>query len=251
MDARAGVGVYCVRERETVMSLLGKGALLVWHDIAAGRESDYNEWHSKEHMLERVGVPGFLRGYRHEAISGAPRFLDFYEVEDLATLTSAPYLQRLNHPTPWTEKAVATFRNTNRTLCGVVTSVGNGICGNLLTMQIAAASGRGDGLAAWLRETMPALAQRPGLLGAHYLEGDEAASRTETEEKRLRGTADAIADRVVLVGGYDAAALEEVRRTVLSPAALVAQGAEGTQQAAVYRLLHCITEADLPAATTG
>jgi hypothetical protein len=234
------------------MSLLGKGALLVWHDIAAGRENDYNEWHSKEHMLERVGVPGFLRGYRHEAISGSPRFLDFYEVEDLATLTSAPYLERLNHPTPWTQEAVGTFRNTNRTLCRVVTSAGNGICGHLLTMQIAPAPGRDDGLGGWLAATVPGLIERPGVLGAHYLEGDEAASQTETEEKRLRGTADAIADRVVLVGGYDAAALDEVRRTVLSSAALVAQGAETTQQAAVYRLLHCITEADLPnEATTG
>ena len=46
------------------MSLLGKGALVIWHDIAAGCEGDYNEWHSKEHLLERVRVPGFRRGYR-------------------------------------------------------------------------------------------------------------------------------------------------------------------------------------------
>ena len=32
--------------------------------------------------------------------------------------------------------------------------------------------------------------ERPGVLGAHYLEGDEAASRTETEEKRLRAGSD-------------------------------------------------------------
>jgi hypothetical protein len=50
---------------------------------------------------------------------------------------------------------------------------------------------------------------------------------------------------VVLVGGYDPEALHEVRRSVLAPAALVAQGAEEGQQAAVYRLLHCITEPDL------
>jgi hypothetical protein len=32
---------------------------------------------------------------------------------------------------------------------------------------------------------------------------------------------------------------------VLAPAALVEQGAEALQQAALYRLLHCITEPDL------
>jgi hypothetical protein len=219
--------------------------MVIWHDIAAGCESDYNEWHSKEHMLERVGVPGFRRGYRYEAISGSPKFLNLYEVDALATLTSKPYLDRLNHPTPWTQKAMGYFRNNNRTLCRVVASIGNGICADLLTIQLAAAPGRGDALGRWLAETMPALVEQPGVLGAHYLEGDQAASRTETEEKRLRAGSDAIADRVVLVGGYDALALDEVRRSTLAPAALVAQGAEEAQTTAVYRLLHCVTEPDL------
>lgn len=227
------------------MSLLGKGAMVIWHDIAAGYERDYHEWHSKEHMLERVGVPGFCRGYRYQALAGSPRYLNLYEVETLATLTSTPYLDRLNHPTPWSQKAMGYFRNNNRTLCRVVASIGNGICADLLTIQLAAAPGRGDGLGSWLAATMPALVERPGVLGAHFLEGDLAASRTETEEKRLRSGSDAIADRVVLVGGYDAEALDAVRRSVLAPAALVAQGAEEAQQAAVYRLLHCITEPDL------
>ena len=74
------------------MSLLGEGALVIWHDIAASCESDYNEWHSKEHMLERVGVPGFRRGHRYQARSGSQKFLNLYEVEALATLTSQPYL---------------------------------------------------------------------------------------------------------------------------------------------------------------
>jgi hypothetical protein len=226
------------------MSLIGKGALVIWHDIAADGETDYNEWHSKEHMLERVGVPGFHRGHRYQALSGSPKYLNLYEVEKLAILTSKPYLDRLNHPTPWTQRTMGYFRDNNRTLCRVIASVGNGICANLLTIQLAA-RGRGHELGAWLAETMPKLVERPGVLGAHYLEGDAAASRTETEEKRLRSGSDAIADQVVLVGGYDADALKELRRTVLAPAALVAQGAAESQQAAVYGLLHCITEADL------
>jgi hypothetical protein len=227
------------------MSLLGKGALVIWHDITADGETDYNEWHSKEHLLERVGVPGFLRGHRLRAVSGSPRYLNLYEVEDLATLTSQPYLDRLNHPTPWTQRALGHFRDNNRTLCRVVASLGNGVCGNLLTMQISVAPRRCDELRAWLtEEILPALVREPGVLGAHYLEGDVAASRTETEEKRLRTGADAIADRVVLVGGYDGDLLATVGRTTLSPAALRAHGAS-VSQAAVYRLLHCITEADL------
>jgi hypothetical protein len=190
-------------------------------------------------------MPGFCRGHRYHARSGSPGYLNLYEVEALVTLTSQPYLERLNHPTPWSRKAMGYIRNNNRTLCRVVASCGNGICADLLTIQLAAAPGRGGTLGRWLAETMPALIERPGVLGAHYLEGDPAASCTETEEKRLRAGSDAIADRVILVGGYDADAPAEVRRTVLAPAALVAQGAEQLQQAAVYRLLHCITAPDL------
>jgi len=227
------------------MSLLGEGALVIWHDIAAGHESDYEEWRAKEHLLERVGVAGFRRGHGGRAISGSPQYVNWYEVEELATLTSKPYLDRLNDPTPWSQRALGNFRNTNRTLCRVITSVGNGISGHLLTLQLIAAPGRGDGLGAWLSATMPALVERPGVVGAHYLEGDVAASRIETDEKRLRAGGDAVADRVVLVGGYEVEALEELRRSVLSPAALLAQGAAEPQAAAVYRLLHCIIEADL------
>ena len=179
------------------MSLLGKGAMVIWHDIAAGCERDYNEWHSKEHMLERVGVPGFRRGHRYEAISGAPKFLNLYEVEDVATLTSQPYLDRLNHPTPWTQKAMGYFRNNNRTLCRVVASIGNGVCADLLTIQLAAAPGRGDALGGWLAATMrgagraagrarrPLSGRRPG--GEPHRDRGEAAARRQRCDRRPRG----------------------------------------------------------------
>ena len=40
------------------MSLLGQAAMVFWHDIADG-DDDYKDWHSNEHMTERVGCPGF------------------------------------------------------------------------------------------------------------------------------------------------------------------------------------------------
>ena len=107
------------------MALLGKGALVIWHDPAPDAESDYNEWHSKEHMLERVGVPGFRRGFRYVALEGAPRYLNLYEVDELATLTSRPYLDRLNDPTPWTRRVVPQVHNNSRTLCRVIASAGS------------------------------------------------------------------------------------------------------------------------------
>lgn len=227
------------------MSLMGKGVLAIWHDIAAGTEADYTEWHSKQHMPERVGIPGFHRGHGGEAALGSPRYINWYEVESLETLTSEAYLARLNDPTPWSQRVLGTFRNNNRTLCRVITSIGDGVGGHLLTLQLGAEPGRGDALHDWLSATMPLLVERFGVIGAHYLEGDAAASQIETQEKRLRDGVDAIADRVVMVAGYDADALNDVRATVLSSEALIAHGASHEQDLAVYRMLHCITDSDL------
>ena len=38
--------------------------------IVKSKEKEYNEWHSKEHMPERISLPGFLRGLRAVGIHG-------------------------------------------------------------------------------------------------------------------------------------------------------------------------------------
>jgi len=228
------------------MALLGNGAMVFWHDVSAGSDADYQDWHAHEHLAERVGIPGFQRGRRYVAVDGAPRYFIMYEVDALAVLTSADYLARLNDPTPWTTRALGHFRNSNRTLCQVAASHGLGLGGLLLTLQLAPAPGRGDDLDAWLTGgVLAALAGRSGLNAAHLLKGDEAASQTETAEKKLRDRPDAVADRVVLVEGYDEAALAAVRDGDLSPAALRDAGVAGSPQVALYRLLNSVSTADL------
>jgi len=54
------------------MSLAGKGAVSIWHDIAPQGRSEFYAWHGTEHMPERAGIPNFLRGRRYVAIHGAP-----------------------------------------------------------------------------------------------------------------------------------------------------------------------------------
>jgi hypothetical protein len=198
-------------------------------------------------MLERVAVPGFRRGLRYVAVAGSPKYMDLYEVDELATLTSRPYLDRLNDPTPWTRRALPNMRNNSRTLCRVVASCGGaGICGFLLTVQLAPERTRADALRAWLMdEILAQLGQRPGIIGAHLLEGDPAASRTGTEEKRLRADADALADWIVLVGGYDPDALLAVRDDTLAPEQLVTRGGAAAPTVGLYQLMHAITEPDL------
>ncbi len=94
------------------------GVLAIFNDCRAGREEEFEAWFQGEHLLERLAVPGFLFGRRHQAISGSSGYFNFYLVELPDVLTSNPYLERLDNPTPMTRKVMSEiFINMNRTVC--------------------------------------------------------------------------------------------------------------------------------------
>jgi hypothetical protein len=109
--------------RETEMAAMqaqrdGFGVLAIWNDCRAGREAEFEHWYQSEHLLERLAVPGFLLGRRYEAVTGAPRYFACYQTQSPATLTSAPYLARLNDPTPLTQRVMTEmFIDMTRALC--------------------------------------------------------------------------------------------------------------------------------------
>ncbi|MGH6682444.1 MAG: hypothetical protein ACRECA_00730, partial [Pseudolabrys sp.] len=81
------------------MAVTQQGILAIFNDCCAGREAEFEAWFQGEHLLERLAVPGFLFGRRHQAISGGAGYFNFYLVETPAVLTSKPYLERLDNPT--------------------------------------------------------------------------------------------------------------------------------------------------------
>jgi hypothetical protein len=94
------------------------GILAIFNDCRAGRETEFEAWFQGEHLVERLSVPGFLYGRRHKALSGSLGYFNFYMVESPAVLTSKPYLERLDHPTPLTRTIMSeVFVNMNRTVC--------------------------------------------------------------------------------------------------------------------------------------
>ena len=226
------------------MPLLGQGVAAIWHDIDAANEADYHHWHCHEHIPERVSIPGFIRGRRFAPVWGAPRFFHFYETEDVATLTSPGYLERLNDPTPWTQRVVPNFRNNNRTLAQVVGSFGAGVGAAMLTIQCAPAPGKAETLQSWLLSAMPEWVRAEGIIGAHLIRGDQDASNVQTEEKAMRGRADDVADWVIMVEGLETAYLEAMRAEILSEASLGAQGAANLK-AGLYRLHFVLHQDDM------
>ena len=84
------------------MNLAGRGIVAIWHDILLEGQAEFYEWHNREHMPERMGIPGFRRGRRYIAVHGTPQFFCFYEGEDLGVVVGPAYLERLNNPSEWT-----------------------------------------------------------------------------------------------------------------------------------------------------
>src|SRR5438034_11269610 len=94
------------------MAKRGSGLLMVWCDVPADKEAEFNRWYNEEHLAERLSIPGFLSAARYEAVKGGPKHLAVYELENAAVMESDAYKKVSNNPTPWTKKigpqAVAT-----------------------------------------------------------------------------------------------------------------------------------------------
>jgi hypothetical protein len=94
------------------------GILAIFNNVAPGREAEFEEWFQHEHLAERLAVPGFLLGRRHEAISGQPGYFNFYVTQSVAVLKSPAYLGRLDAPTPMTRTIMSEiFKDMIRTVC--------------------------------------------------------------------------------------------------------------------------------------
>jgi hypothetical protein len=94
------------------------GILAIFNNVASGREAEFEEWFQHEHLAERIAIPGFLIGRRHEAVSGQPRYFNFYVTQSAAVLKSAAYLARLDRPTAMTRMVMSEiFKDMIRTVC--------------------------------------------------------------------------------------------------------------------------------------
>ncbi|HUJ85706.1 MAG TPA: hypothetical protein VLX30_02515 [Burkholderiales bacterium] len=226
------------------MPLLGKAAMLLSFDIAQDAVDEHDDWHTHEHLPERLSIPGFLRGTRWAALRGRPGYLVLYEVADLATLASSAYLERLNNPTPWTRKMMPHYRAMARGLCSVAGSFGLGSGHFGLLARFRPVAGAGPRLREWLmQEVLPKLPARPGLGSVHLLIG--AAAPQMTNEQRIRG-ADAKVDWALLATGYREGAVAALTETDLAASRLQDHGAEAVL-GALYRCDYTLGEREVGA----
>jgi hypothetical protein len=209
--------------------------LAIWNGIASEAEEDFVAWHVREHIPERVAVPGFLRGRRYVAADGFPKYFNFYETRTSDDLLSPDYQSRLNAPTAWTLRVVPHFRDTSRTICDVAASVGNGDGGFIEALRLS-----GSVPAQTFRRTMTGLVaqcvQATGIVAAHLLQGRTQESGSGSVEKKMRARPDEVAEWILLIEGVGVEPLIALRGDICSDAALTGAGAAPAIARGCYQL---------------
>lgn len=205
------------------MSSGGKAVLTIWVDIDPEDFSLFEHWHSREHMQERVGCPGWLRGSRFKGVDRPGRYLLFYDAATTAAFESDVYYKRLRAPSEMSRTIFPKFHDTWRTVCTVEQRWGDGIGAAVLTLRMKAGNTAPfDKLAAL--ETV-----RVDLLA-----GQANVSQAQTAEKDLRAKPDQQIERALVAFFWSVEAAKAARERH-------APGAE------LFVLRHTVSKGDLTA----
>lgn len=209
------------------MGLKGSAFLAIWHDIEDGAHEEYIEWHTREHMPERLSIPGFKTGKRLHAPAAARYvFGTIYAGETVETFRSPAYLDRLNNPTPWTAAVAPSFRNFLRVACERIAAAGSGDGGSMATIRFDLSGNKGEEV---LRAEAQALADKMlavrGVACVHIGISRSEVSSVRTRETELRAEMNEGGfDVVVLIEGSSTpgllSALPQVERLAIESGVL-------------------------------
>jgi hypothetical protein len=92
-----------------------KGLLFMAFDFSTAHADEFHDWYDREHIPERLGVPGFLNAERWIADDNPAVHVATYDLTSPAVLSSAPY-RAVGGPnqSPWTKRVTAMCRRIMR-----------------------------------------------------------------------------------------------------------------------------------------
>jgi hypothetical protein len=219
------------------MSLAGTGVVAIWHDLLPEARDEFYEWHNREHMPERVGIPGFRRGRRYVAHDAGPQYFNLYEADTVEVLGGQDYLARLNKPTPWTQQTVKAFRNVARSICNVIYTDGVGHGAYAVTVRFDVPyEQRHNAINALRQRILPPLVDRIGVTGVHLCLADEAISKVDTAEKKARSEGTQVPTWIAFVEGCNADHVRAAGEALMVGLVEVLSSDSAAPEATLYRL---------------
>jgi hypothetical protein len=108
-------------------SPLPHGQLCIWTDIDPAHEADFNAWYDREHMQERVAIPGFRHARRFRATDRGPRkYLALYVTDALDVFRSDAYQRAFTQQTTWSLANFDRMTGTHRRVGELTLETGDG-----------------------------------------------------------------------------------------------------------------------------
>lgn len=204
-----------------LQSILGNAVLAIWCDVDPSQETRFNAWHIHEHLPERLGIPGFLRARRYEAIGASSprsaRFFTLYETQTIDVIASPAYLERLDNPTPLTRRSVSLMENMRRSALRVTATTGQGMGGYVTAWQFHPPDASDQQLRHWLETEALAQALAPvSVIAAHLCEPDIAATQAKdaTAEGKATNAVSEAPPWMLLVEAIQEEGLEAAEREI-------------------------------------
>ena len=221
------------------MPIAGKGMLLTSMNIDPAHEAEFNRWYDREHLEERVAMPGFLEARRYVAHQGDLKYLSLYSTETIDVLNSPFYRTALANQTAWSKANIANFKDMIRGVSRITISRGTGRGAALGIIRLRPPAGGADKLRSALRDQLDP-AKLDGIISMHLLENDPALSKPITDEPSAPNPG--AGDWFVLIDATDisvvpAAAARFNDNAAIKPL-IVTSG--------IYRLMWDLAKSDLP-----
>ncbi|MBU9465347.1 hypothetical protein LGM75_08310 [Burkholderia multivorans] len=182
---------------------LPHGQLCVWTDIDPAHEADFNAWYDREHMQERVAIPGFTHARRFRATDRGPRkYLALYVTDTLDVFRGDAYRRAFAQQTAWSLANFERMTGTQRRVGELTIEAGDGEGAHLALFVLPPE--RID--VAQLRARFGAALREPGVHAARLFRTTPELSAPIGADAAARPAADAL----VLIEGSDAAAARRV-----------------------------------------
>jgi len=223
------------------MTMRGDAVLALWLDVEERAKAECDDWYLREHIPDRVKLPGFRRARRYKALSGAPEYLAVYEADTAESMLGPGYLGLLGTVSEQGLRMRAAFRNVVRSTFRVTATLGLGEGALMASLRFSPATGRQNELRDWLTQTlMPGLVRMPCVVGVHLWECDPA-TRARMDEYRKTGQQDAEADWVLLYEATQPHEIVAAREALLPAGTLARHGAAPGEHYGLYEFLYGVT----------